>query len=79
MSRNERRHRHCCWCKSDMGYTRKDYCSAACKQKHYRYRRRGFQEARPYGVQQKATDGPDPKPPQSAAGGRPLTKEDVDE
>lgn len=44
----ERANRHCCWCKKPLGWCRREYCNAACKQKHYRYRKRGMREPRKY-------------------------------
>lgn len=38
----------CVWCKRRIGYGFKEYCSPACKQAAYRYRKRGNQEPRLY-------------------------------
>jgi hypothetical protein len=48
MSMLERAYRRCVWCKKDLGCTLSEYCSPACKQKAYRYRKRGNKEARRY-------------------------------
>ena len=44
----ERAYRQCCYCRRNLGYTRKEYCGPACRQAHYRYRKRGMKDPRSY-------------------------------